>query len=79
MNIQTGIRRDAKVTDFAAMTAVLEASKGTGVRALAEQTGGRAWHVFLPSAGLRAYSAAPRVRSAHKASVIRSRGPAKPR
>lgn len=70
MNIQIAAD-NAKVTDFASMTAALDVATGTGVLA--------PWHVGLPQAAkLRAYGAS-RVRSAHYASVIlRSRGPAKP-
>lgn len=70
-NIQIAIS-NAEVDNFEAMTAGLDATKGTG--------GFAPWHVGLPKAvGLRAYGAL-RVRSAHYAPVIlRSRGPAEPR
>jgi hypothetical protein len=70
--------------DFA-MTAALDAFGGMSVFAGSQRRGTRlakfgSWHVGQPlAAGPRAYGA-PRVRSAHHASVIiRSRGPAKPR
>jgi hypothetical protein len=82
MNNQIGIP-NGEVTTFVALTAVLDASRGTGVFTCIQPRvtplGKLApWHEVRPMAELHAYGA-PRVRSAHHASVIlRSRGPAKP-
>jgi len=78
MRIHVTIRK-ANIDRFAAMTSAPLASVGTGLRSSRQAANLLAWHVGQQvGAGLHAYGAF-RVRNAHQASVIRSRGPAKPR